>query len=244
MQLRKEDEHRLALLAALLHIGGSGTKKEVLDAVADLELMKLTNRQKELKHNRPEVVWRNELAYTKHHLSLEGCCAKGTRNLWAITDSGREYAMHLAAGAINSSDGRHVRLKDAAAVVQVNLYSSANIEKMPLSSVAIEGEHKLVWTVTYERNQQLRAAAIRIHGVNCMACGFSFSVAYGQLGEGYIEVHHLNPISQLESPRQVDAATDLVVLCANCHSMAHRRKGRPYSLDELRESLAQSRLAE
>lgn len=102
---------------------------------------------------------------------------------------------------------------------------------------AVEGETKLTWTTRYERDESLRRAVIEIHGTECMACRFSFEAAYGQLGEGFIEVHHLKPISE-SGMVAVDARTDLVVLCSNCHSMIHRRKGRPLSLTELRGVLS------
>ncbi len=50
----------------------------------------------------------------------------------------------------------------------------------------------------------------------------SLGDVYGNIGEGYIEVHHLNPISQTEGSHKVDPTTDLVPLCANCHAMIHR----------------------
>src|SRR5262249_17181980 len=69
----------------------------------------------------------------------------------------------------------------------------------------------------YERDSQLRAAAIRIHGTSCKGCGFSLEAAYGAQGRGYIDVHHLIPISTYGDGRLVDPATDMTVLCANCH---------------------------
>jgi 5-methylcytosine-specific restriction protein A len=86
----------------------------------------------------------------------------------------------------------------------------------------------------YERDAQLRAAAIRLHGTDCKGCGFSFETAYGAQGRGYIEVHHLIPISTYGEGRLVDPATEMTVLCANCHRMVHRNPEHPVSLEELR----------
>lgn len=91
-----------------------------------------------------------------------------------------------------------------------------------------EGEIIEMHIAKHERSAALRAACIghfsAQHGgaVVCEACGLSFGERYGEIGEGYIEVHHLSPISQTEGTHEVDPKTDLVPLCANCHAMIHR----------------------
>ena len=37
-----------------------------------------------------------------------------------------------------------------------------------------------------------------------------------------MEVHHVKPLAEHEA--EVDPAIDLVCLCANCHTMAHRKR--------------------
>ncbi|GFN21937.1 HNH endonuclease [Thermanaeromonas sp. C210] len=93
----------------------------------------------------------------------------------------------------------------------------------------------------YERDPELRRAAIRLHGTRCLACGFDFEEAYGERGRGYIEVHHLKPVSALGGPAAVDPRADLTVLCANCHRMVHRRRDRVLGLEELREIVRAAR---
>lgn len=69
--------------------------------------------------------------------------------------------------------------------------------------------------------------------ISCSACNFSFSEAYGKLGDGFIEAHHTKPISSL-TPDSIVKPSDLVPVCSNCHSMLHRN--RPWlSVDELRK---------
>lgn len=88
----------------------------------------------------------------------------------------------------------------------------------------------------YERSAINRAACIEIHGAVCRACGFDFSVRYGELGAGFIEVHHIEPVSGLLPGTVVDPARDLVPLCANCHAMIHRRTP-PLSVAELQAAI-------
>lgn len=85
------------------------------------------------------------------------------------------------------------------------------------------------------RNQSASKAAKRYHGLSCQACGFTYSDMYGELGEGYIEAHHIEPISELPIDHWVrnDPRRDFAVLCANCHRMIHR-KGAPKDVEGLR----------
>jgi 5-methylcytosine-specific restriction protein A len=100
-----------------------------------------------------------------------------------------------------------------------------------------EGKVTQVLVNKYERSAKLRAAAIRIHGTSCQACGFSFLKTYGNHGHNYIEVHHLKPISQYQTERDVNPETDMAVLCSNCHRMIHRKANAPLTLEALRKLL-------
>lgn len=109
-----------------------------------------------------------------------------------------------------------------------------------------EGRRKPVTSRVYERSTKLRNAAIDFYTrdgkIVCEACGFDFYKTYGDVGSGYIEIHHQKPIYQYEEAdfsRVIsEALKDLIPLCANCHRMTHRRRGNPLSLQELREILA------
>lgn len=75
--------------------------------------------------------------------------------------------------------------------------------------------------IRYERSRKARELCVRKWGARCAACGFDFGQAYGELGEGFIEVHHIRPIS--EGARRTRGDEDLIPLCPNCHRMIHRR---------------------
>jgi predicted HNH restriction endonuclease len=99
--------------------------------------------------------------------------------------------------------------------------------------IAQDGELITVLTNQYERDAELRAAAIRVHGTTCQACGFSFEQAYGSYGKGYIQVHHKRPISSYNGSIEIDPNTDLAVLCSNCHSIIHRKPQNPLTIEEV-----------
>lgn len=100
-----------------------------------------------------------------------------------------------------------------------------------------EGEKKLYYTSKYERSPQNRCAAIKIHGLKCNACGFDFEKVYGEVGKGYIEVHHKKPLSSLDEAVVIDVKEDLITVCANCHRMIHRRRNKVLSIEDLKEIL-------
>lgn len=98
-----------------------------------------------------------------------------------------------------------------------------------------EGEQREVFTTRYERKPQLRSRAIQIHGTTCMACGFNFEEFYGSRGKDYIEVHHVKPLSQNDESIDINPESDLIVVCANCHRIIHRKRNNILSLDELKD---------
>ena len=67
----------------------------------------------------------------------------------------------------------------------------------------------------------------------------NFEEEYGRIGHGYIHVHHLSLISELEGAGEnevdVDPEKDLRPICPNCHAMVHQRKEFPFTIDELKE---------
>lgn len=97
-----------------------------------------------------------------------------------------------------------------------------------------EGRKTVYYTTKYERSTQNREAAIRIHGTKCMICGFDFEKKYGELGKGYIEVHHIRPLSEIDEEVVVNPEKDLICVCSNCHRMLHRFKSYMVTVEELR----------
>lgn len=104
------------------------------------------------------------------------------------------------------------------------------------SIVGEEGRKKGRLGNYYERKPKLRNAAIRLHGEDCMVCGFNFGRRYGERGEGFIEVHHLKPIAARGRTR-VHPKKDMIVICSNCHRMIHRRRDDVWSAVRLRRLL-------
>ena len=73
-----------------------------------------------------------------------------------------------------------------------------DIEALQFEETYIEGKLRSGLVNKHERNPYLRATAIEIHGTRCQVCNFSFSEIYGVLGNNFIEVHHLCPLSNYQ----------------------------------------------
>lgn len=91
-----------------------------------------------------------------------------------------------------------------------------------------------------ERNRALVEEAKRIYieehtNLPCQVCDFSFLEAYGELGEGFIEAHHIVPMAELRAV--IEARIEhLIMVCSNCHRMLHCRRPE-LSIDELKSLL-------
>lgn len=112
--------------------------------------------------------------------------------------------------------------------------SRAGSASEPTEDLRYEGAAITVQQVRYERDSGNREQALA-HAkppLTCVVCGFNFGRAYGDIGRGFIEVHHVVPVS---AGRRKPRDGELQLLCSNCHSMAHWKSGaRPRSIKQLR----------
>ncbi|MCI5140207.1 MAG: HNH endonuclease [Candidatus Electrothrix sp. ATG1] len=88
-----------------------------------------------------------------------------------------------------------------------------------------EGALRQVTVNAYERSARARAECIKHYGAKCCVCDFEFEEVYGgELGAGFIHIHHLVDIAQIADEYEVDPIEDLRPVCPNCHAMLHKRK--------------------
>ena len=111
------------------------------------------------------------------------------------------------------------------------------ISRMQVSNAKerLEGRKIVVSSVRVERNDKNRKACIEHHGLTCSACGFNFEETYGDLGRGFIEVHHIVPLSKFLEEKPVDPANELAPLCSNCHRMIHRQRDHVLMVEDLKK---------
>lgn len=129
----------------------------------------------------------------------------------------------------------------------IKLIKGKQIKEIPdIDTSAIsakEGNPRLKTHLIRERNstlvQQKKEQVLQKTGkLCCEVCGFDFYEKYGDIGEGFCEVHHLTPLSQ--SDHEVETKIeDLAIICSNCHRIIHR-KNPMLSLEKLQNIIKKS----
>lgn len=142
---------------------------------------------------------------------------------WAPTASGN---------SIPDGAAQHLEQLWAAHVDGMHQLGEPDIE-----ITAFEGAIRYAFVRHRSRERALRNAklqqALADGPLRCEVpgCGFDFAKRYGNIGEGYAQVHHLIPLSERDTAVETRLA-DLAIVCANCHAMIHRGGGSR-ALDEL-----------
>jgi len=117
------------------------------------------------------------------------------------------------------------------------IFSSQSLTDYPdeldKSETLFEGIKKTIIVNSYERNQMARTKCIEHYGAQCLVCSFDFEKEYGEIGKGFIHVHHLTQLSDIKQGYEVDPIKDLRPVCPNCHAMLHKKKP-PYTIDQLK----------
>ena len=169
-RLALEEERRLVLLFAIDKLGGSATKRAVLDWIETEEIHVVNSSETHMVRSH-EPAWRNNLAWDRDKLVKRGALANIARDDWRLTESGRAYLTELAARLAEADDLTYINPSAASRM----LSTDAIADDHPWSGETqfSEGSRTLVWTVRYERNALLRDAAIVLHGTRCQCCAFS-----------------------------------------------------------------------
>ncbi|MEU5893419.1 HNH endonuclease [Streptomyces sp. NPDC047461] len=136
---------------------------------------------------------------------------------------------------IDAFTDREAEMLEAAEALEEGI-ASGELHRIPRQpdevdengATAIEGRLLVRRALARERDPKLRSLKIRQvqrsgQPLQCEVCGFDFARTYGDLGEGYIEVHHVTPL-YISGTRET-RLDDLACVCANCHRMCH--KSRP-----------------
>ncbi|MCZ8163801.1 MAG: HNH endonuclease [Beijerinckiaceae bacterium] len=156
---------------------------------------------------------------------------------WAVTSS--EFAVEIIVPNVREPAAEEAIIQTAemvmvplmATLAELIGYDDAETEAVEFD---IEGRVTEVMVTRRERSPRNRLLCLSIHGHQCVVCEVRPEILYGEAGS-IIEVHHLEPMSNLVTPRTYDPATDLVPLCPNCHRAVHTRRPVPWTIEELKE---------
>ncbi|HHL42565.1 MAG TPA: hypothetical protein ENJ42_03010 [Hellea balneolensis] len=96
----------------------------------------------------------------------------------------------------------------------------------------------------YERKPEYRQACVEYFEgkdgrIACQVCDMDFESRYGEIGRGFIHIHHIDPLGDGQGEREIVPTRDLVPVCPNCHAMLHKKPGigNAYTLEEIRQRL-------
>ncbi|WP_336335448.1 HNH endonuclease [Pseudomonas putida] len=124
---------------------------------------------------------------------------------------------------------------------QSSLKSDADVLLQNINpETVVEGAAKLVTIKIYERDRGARLRCTHHWGWKCFVCQFDFAENYGELGEDFIHVHHLKPLSEIGEAYALDPISDLRPVCPNCHAMLHRRVPA-LAIEELRARMRRAK---
>lgn len=109
-------------------------------------------------------------------------------------------------------------------------------EELPTATTHLEGKIRQILVNAYERNSAARAECIAHYGTECSVCSFDFGKTYGEMGQGFIHVHHLQEISSIGDEYEIEPIADLRPVCPNCHAMLHTERPA-HTIESLRQIL-------
>jgi len=219
------------------------------------ELLKPSGEDLEILANRNDDKFSQKVRNLRAHSTFERYgLAKYEEGIVTITSKGAEYLEEnmdkLKYLLVN--DFQWEDLKKGLDVVQESTEQKRKIEVFDESITIQEGVKKLVETKVYKRSLTLRKIAIDYYTKNddilCDTCNFSFNNFYGNIGKGYIEIHHIKPIFKYEDEelgKAIEEALDNVTpLCSNCHRMIHKNWRQPLQIDYLIEQINENGIFE
>ncbi len=218
----------LQLLNQALHRGLSTT--QLIEQLR--QRLQPTGHDIEIIPNRNDDYFSQKVRNLKSHNTLTNKeLAKYISGYWTITPKGRKY--------LDENEELYDSLKSQGFKEE---QISNQVDRDFLNLVIEEGMVEVKNVKQRSRSQKLREEKIRQIKENnngkiaCEVCGFDFSEKYDGTGEGFIEIHHLEPVSLGRTSQELSEALNKVIpLCSNCHRMIHRNKNNILTPEELKK---------
>jgi predicted HNH restriction endonuclease len=129
----------------------------------------------------------------------------------------------------NSEDDLDGFLEECFILVDNRLKSDFLDKQLPMTRESFpEGKEHERRHIVRERNPKVVRLAKDLFKTKqkhlfCQVCSFDFAVVYGELGEDFIEAHHIIPVSALNAGVET-RVEDIILICSNCHRMLHRKR--------------------
>lgn len=210
-----------------------------------------TGEDAEILDGRHDTKFSQKVRNLKSHRatnSMDIYTSLDSKGRYLLTDAGEKH-LNANIEAINYLFSNKFSCEDFTTVVE-NINKSQNKKHSLLvyseDEMVFEGESTVKKSKTRTRSQRLRKAAIEHYTdtngkISCDVCGFCFEDKYGDIGKGFIEIHHEKPICQYSDEGFESYISEAVKyvkpLCSNCHRMIHHKPKRPMTIDELKKTI-------
>lgn len=166
-----------------------------------------------------------------------------------ITDEGENHLKHNQEilKYLLSNDFDYSDLTESLEKIESN-HDNKKIQTFDENLLIQEGIKTVIKSKVYNRSLLLRNYAIERFTesghISCKSCAFDFYKFYGDIGKGFIEIHHIKPIFQYEDSdiqnTIENALENLAPLCSNCHRMIHRNRSNPLEIQSLIRCIKQN----
>lgn len=237
-----------ALFLMSISPNGKITTSELIEKL--MEILKPQGEDLEILAGRRDTKFSQKVRNLKSHNTFERLNYAEYRNgCFVINDNGRRYVQdnidiikYLLSNDFNWND-----LRTGFERAFERTRGGEKIEPVDENIIIEEGTKRIIERAIYERSMKLRNIAIesfysRNGAIFCEICFFNFEKFYGDLGKGYIEVHHRKPIFKFESEDFSkflnEALNDTALVCSNCHRIIHRDRKSPLDIGLLKENIA------
>jgi 5-methylcytosine-specific restriction protein A len=98
-----------------------------------------------------------------------------------------------------------------------NTPNTTHIVPSAVEPVFNEGATRTIELTIHERDPAARNACLAKFGATCQVCYFDFEKTYGEIGKGFIHVHHKVDLATIGESYQIDPINDLIPVCPNCN---------------------------
>ncbi|MBN2257935.1 MAG: HNH endonuclease [Anaerolineaceae bacterium] len=218
------------------------------------EVMRPTGEDLEILSGRSDDKFSQKVRNLKSHETLERLgFADYETGKWKLTNAGQTFLRSnqsfLRYLLANDFDYRDTKTALDTAVSYPDKEKKRKLLLFDEASLINEGMKVYVEQHVYQRSAQLKEAALahlcKNNIISCQACAFNFEEVYGELGKGFIELHHVRPIYTYEKidlkKAIADALQNVALLCSNCHRMIHRKREKVLLVSELIEIITASK---
>lgn len=250
---------RDALHSFIYFRGGSDFRIKCSDTYRPLaDYFQLTKQEREIlctsEGNKSKRQWENMVQWARNDLLKAGYISPNSpRGIWQLSSLGITAAQKVSLNYKELQNGLNTNRSKQVIVepkLPDQLQPISSSEPAQNTSAVTEGREKLAIHIERERNpkiikQKKKRILSETGKLSCEVCKFDFVSFYGDLGKGFCEVHHKNPLAKVDNETQT-SLEDLAIVCANCHRMIHHSQcSQPtmMSIEQLKSLIENKKVA-